>query len=526
MTKLHILDCSLRDGGYRSNWNFTVDRTNSLLSISENLGIDYLEFGFKFPSRRPEFGPFANVSDAILKNFPLDGSARVGYMLEAKASELFSSPEEFADWALMDTQLFDFVRIATGFESLESTARICRRLEEHGKEVFVNVMRASELTLSQISSITESGASSSSNYYLADSFGSLYPEQTFELISLLRSLSHGHVGFHAHNNRGMALANSIQAIAAGANFVDGTFAGHGRGSGNARLEELVLESSAHSKKLSECLDQLGTHLSKFEYSPGFETNESSYAFHFGAYKGFHPNVVMDLVDENSGLDFGEVLEILQVGPSGSIAIESESTSGEALVRQLPQGASPERIHLDWKGKVCVLLGAGDSLAGGIESLKLFSNTENVEILALNRLTPQAAKVTRKVVILHEFRTAALMRQSVKASEIEVISGFQSSSSERFKSWDVVHVEQNSVFTADALPDSREGSTSTVLDFAIQLCVDSGAREVVLSGFGDDLPKSTIDEHLAILQNHREKNSGLIITALGSNVYGLKGSSLW
>lgn len=526
MTTLNILDCSLRDGGYRNNWNFSLERTHSLLSVSDSLGIDYLEFGFKFPARKPEFGPFSNVSDVILENFSISERTKVGFMLETKAADLFPSPEEFAEWALSDTQKFDFVRIATGFDSLESTARICRRLEDHGKEVFVNVMRASELTLSQISFLVESGTSPSSNYYLADSFGSLYPEQTFELISLLRSLSEGHVGFHAHNNRGMALANSIKAIAAGANFIDGTFAGHGRGSGNARLEELVLESSSHAKKLAKSLDKLGTHLSKFEYPLGFENNEASYAFHFGAYKGFHPNVVMDLVDENSGLDFGEVLEILEDGPLSAVAIESESTSGKTLVRQAPEDSHEDRAQMDWHGKICILLGAGGSLAADVEALMLFRNRRDVEILSLNRLTTQAAKVTRKVLILHEFRTAALLRQHVLPSDIEVIAGFRSSSCEQFKSWDAVSTEQTNEFAAEAPADPKVSETRTVLDFAIQVCVDAGAREIILSGFGDDMSKSTIDEHREIFSEHRKKNPKLIITALGTNVYGLKGSSLW
>jgi hypothetical protein len=182
--------------------------------------------------------------------------------------------------------------------------------------------------------------------------------------------------------------------------------------------------------------------------------------------------------------------------------------------------------MDWHGKICILLGAGGSLAADVEALMLFRNRRDVEILSLNRLTTQAAKVTRKVLILHEFRTAALLRQHVQPSDIEVIAGFRSSSCEQFKSWDAVSTEQANEFAAEAPADPKVSETRTVLDFAIQVCVDAGAREIILSGFGDDMSKSTIDEHREIFSEHRKKNPKLIITALGTNVYGLKGSSLW
>src|SRR3990167_2330499 len=72
-----------------------------------------------------------------------------------------------------------------------------------------------------------------------DSAGHYLPEDITKRVTMLvQSLSIS-VGFHAHNNLGMAIANSIAAVAAGANMLDGCARGFGAGAGNAQLEVLV-----------------------------------------------------------------------------------------------------------------------------------------------------------------------------------------------------------------------------------------------------------------------------------------------
>ena len=74
---------------------------------------------------------------------------------------------------------------------------------------------------------------------LMDSAGAYLPADVTEKISTLANNLKIYVGFHAHNNLGMGIANSIAAVAAGAFIVDGTACGLGGGTGNAQLEVLV-----------------------------------------------------------------------------------------------------------------------------------------------------------------------------------------------------------------------------------------------------------------------------------------------
>ena len=74
---------------------------------------------------------------------------------------------------------------------------------------------------------------------LADSAGYLLPQDVTSRIAAVRGAVKIPVGFHAHNNLGMAAANSLAAVEAGACYIDGTLRGLGAGAGNAQMEVLA-----------------------------------------------------------------------------------------------------------------------------------------------------------------------------------------------------------------------------------------------------------------------------------------------
>ena len=87
--------------------------------------------------------------------------------------------------------------------------------------------------------------------YVVDSFGALYSEQVQYLVR--KYLHHckaagKEVGIHMHNNQQLAFANTIEGIILGANFLDATMAGLGRGAGNCPMELLL--SFLHNPKYS------------------------------------------------------------------------------------------------------------------------------------------------------------------------------------------------------------------------------------------------------------------------------------
>ena len=74
---------------------------------------------------------------------------------------------------------------------------------------------------------------------LMDSAGNYLPSDVKDKVGFLKENLQVSVGFHAHNNLGMGIANSVAAIEAGASIVDGCSRSFGAGAGNAQLEVLV-----------------------------------------------------------------------------------------------------------------------------------------------------------------------------------------------------------------------------------------------------------------------------------------------
>ncbi|MER1990645.1 MAG: 4-hydroxy-2-oxovalerate aldolase, partial [Solibacillus isronensis] len=75
--------------------------------------------------------------------------------------------------------------------------------------------------------------------YVTDSAGYLLPDQVTERIRALKENIGCEIGFHAHNNMSLAMANSLAAIEAGATYIDGSLRALGAGSGNTQTEVLV-----------------------------------------------------------------------------------------------------------------------------------------------------------------------------------------------------------------------------------------------------------------------------------------------
>tara|TARA_A100001388_G_C28748588_1_gene490904 strand:- start:599 stop:1744 length:1146 start_codon:yes stop_codon:yes gene_type:complete len=77
--------------------------------------------------------------------------------------------------------------------------------------------------------------------YFADSLGSSTPKTIKNIVKALKKNWKGQLGIHAHNNTGLALSNTLQAIECGVKWVDSTITGIGRGPGNTHTEELIFE---------------------------------------------------------------------------------------------------------------------------------------------------------------------------------------------------------------------------------------------------------------------------------------------
>lgn len=134
----------------------------------------------------------------------------------------------------------DLVRVASHCTEADITQRHISFAREKGKEAY-GVLMMSHMTEPNV--LVEEALKM--QYYgaeaiiIMDSAGAFLPDNVTQRIKALIEALSIPVGFHAHNNLGMAISNSIAAIEAGASILDGTARGFGAGAGNAQIEVLI-----------------------------------------------------------------------------------------------------------------------------------------------------------------------------------------------------------------------------------------------------------------------------------------------
>jgi 4-hydroxy 2-oxovalerate aldolase len=134
----------------------------------------------------------------------------------------------------------DVFRIAAHCTEADITDRHIAFARKHGKEVYGVLMMSHMASPDQLADEAfKMQGYGAEGVIIMDSSGHYLPLDVSERIGALVEMLSIPVGFHAHNNLGMGIANSVSAVQAGATIIDGSARGFGAGSGNAQLEVLV-----------------------------------------------------------------------------------------------------------------------------------------------------------------------------------------------------------------------------------------------------------------------------------------------
>ena len=241
MTK--ILDCTLRDGGYYTNWDFSKEIVSSYIKAANVLPIDYLEIGYRSKTLSGYYGEYFYCPDYIIHEIREMTTKKIGIMLNEKdvrkddADELLGSLKG----------IVDLVRIAVTPGNFVRCLDLAKNLKKLGFEVGINVMYMSKWEEEKdfLEKLIEA-QEFVDYFYMVDSYGGVYPEDVAKVYDLVASKCNIDLGFHGHNNLEMALINTLTAIEKGVKIVDATMTGMGRGAGNLKTELLL--TALNSKK--------------------------------------------------------------------------------------------------------------------------------------------------------------------------------------------------------------------------------------------------------------------------------------
>jgi len=235
--KILISDVTLRDGNHAVSHQITEQQIIAYCKAADAAGLPIVEVGHG----NGLGGSSLQVGEAAIDDETMLMTARK-YLDKSRLSI-----HVIPGFATIERDLkpavdygVDIFRIATHCTEADITERHIRFCRMEGKNVLGVLMMShmveKEILADEASKMQDYGAE---GIILMDSAGNYLPGDVDEKISYLKENLEVSIGFHAHNNLGMGIANSVAAIQAGASMVDGCSRSFGAGAGNAQLEVLV-----------------------------------------------------------------------------------------------------------------------------------------------------------------------------------------------------------------------------------------------------------------------------------------------
>jgi 4-hydroxy 2-oxovalerate aldolase len=241
--QIKILDCTIRDGGLVNDHNFDDDTVRAVYQACVDAGVDYVEFGYKSSKRvfaRDQFGKWKFCDEDDLRRIvggTPPSTTKITVMADAGRTDYHE------DFIPKDKSVIECIRVACYIHQVATALDMIEDAHQKGYATMMQLMAVSTINAQDmLEALKLTAQSSAEAVYLVDSYGALYSEQVRDLTRLYVKAMEGtgkEVGFHAHNNQQLAFANTIEAIVAGANRLDATISGIGRGPGNCPMELLI-----------------------------------------------------------------------------------------------------------------------------------------------------------------------------------------------------------------------------------------------------------------------------------------------
>ncbi|MEU1039666.1 hypothetical protein ACFYP4_08665 [Streptomyces sp. NPDC005551] len=232
--KVDLLDCTLRDGMYAVDFQLDETFVTNLLTRLNDTPVTKVEVGHGLGLEAEKTGIRAcNIDHRRWGEL-------AGATLSAKPWGMFAQPE-FTRLETVETLAnkgMTFLRVGMEPDRVPDHLDYLRQATEVCEEVYLNLMKSSATPVGQLLDSLAGVPEALKGVYVVDSYGAMLPGTVREYVSAVRE-HFDVVGFHGHDNLGLANFNSVTAYDAGATIVDATLNGIGRGSGNASIEAVA-----------------------------------------------------------------------------------------------------------------------------------------------------------------------------------------------------------------------------------------------------------------------------------------------
>ena len=230
---MKILDTTLRDGSYVVDFGFTATQTTQIAAELDAAGVDLIEVGHGVGLNASEAGQGrAAETDVAYMRAAADAVTRAKW-------GMFAIPgicQLFHLDAAIDHGI-GFLRFGVSIDAYKQGFAFVEKARTAGILTCVNFMKSHTREPIVFEQAARQAVAAGADYvYVVDSAGNMKPSRVRQYCERIADLP---VGFHGHNNLGLANANALTALESGAQVIDCSLQGMGRSTGNTITEHFV-----------------------------------------------------------------------------------------------------------------------------------------------------------------------------------------------------------------------------------------------------------------------------------------------
>jgi 2-isopropylmalate synthase len=243
--RIYIFDTTLRDGEQSPGASMTLEEKLQIAEMLDAMGVDIIEAGFPIASN----GDFESVSEVakLMKNAQVCGLARAGAKDIDRAADAVKHAQNPRIHTFISTSPVHMKHKLQmePDEVMEAIAFSVSHARNHVENVEWSPEDATRTDRDFLCATVETAIKAgATTINIPDTVGYTVPQEYFEIISMLRervpNIDKAIISTHCHNDLGLAVANSLSGVQAGARQVECTINGLGERAGNAALEEIVM----------------------------------------------------------------------------------------------------------------------------------------------------------------------------------------------------------------------------------------------------------------------------------------------
>lgn len=386
MSKIKVLDCTLRDGGYINNWNFGISKAKEIVRLLDMSGIDFIELGFITQKANTKtqtlFNSFESIKNITMQN--IDKNKLYG-MITYGEFPIEMIPK-------VKDSVIKGIRVIFKKNKTDEALLYCKAIKDIGYKLFINPTFIDQYNdfelidvIKKINGINPYGMS------IVDSMGVLKERDILRLFYLIDHNLNKNISlcFHSHNNLQLSFSNAqclIKVCKDRELIIDATVFGMGRGAGNLPTELLTqyLNDNYGAKynivPILKIIDE--------QINPIFAKMPWGYSvpYYLAATNHCHPNYAKYLVDKQTvPVEF--INSLLQ-----SIPDEKKPTYDTEFIKQLyldkfsaavDDTKVTEKLKSLLSEKTVLIMAPGKSLKTEKDKIDKFITERNPFIISLN-----------------------------------------------------------------------------------------------------------------------------------------------